>query len=172
MSIFASDTTKTLDVPFALPHTVTLQKLSGKHLIKAATAHLNTTISDVVARGGAKAQKEMSEFFKPDQAAVAEEVAKIQADPLAGYDKYSLMYSGIKTWTFPNKPLTLVPVQEKNADGRDVTVMRIPAIDDLSDEAVEFFAREVMKLTKPELFLTEEEAKATEKETDAASPVA
>jgi len=171
MSMFASDTQVTLDIPFDPPHTVTLQKLNGRQLVRAQKASFNSMIAEVQGRGGAKVQKDIQTLFERDAADTAKAIAEVQADPLNGYDPYSLLYSGIKAWSV-GKPLELVAVVEKTADSRDVTVLRIPAIDDLDEEAVHWFATEVMRLTKPALFLTEEAAKATQKETDAAPPVA
>ena len=52
-SPFARDT-KTLDIPFDLPATVTIRQLSGRQIGKAQTAFLDDLIAGVVSRGGAK----------------------------------------------------------------------------------------------------------------------
>jgi hypothetical protein len=161
MSIFASDTTETFEVPFDPPHTVTIRKLTGKKLMKAQKAFFNELIAEVQSRGGARVQKDIEQLFEKGTK-TAEEIAKVKADPLNGYDKHALIAAGLASWTYP-KSLEPVAVTEKTADGREVTVMVVPAIEDLDDEAVEFFATEVLRLTKPSLFLTADAAKADRK---------
>lgn len=162
MSVFASRTTKTIEIPFDPPHTVTIQKLSGRHLVRAHETFFNELVAGVQARGGARVQKELQDLWATDKDDTKKAIEAVQADPLNGYDKYALLYGGIKSWSYPES-LERVPVQELNEAGQLVTVMRIPAIDDLDDEAVAFFATEIMRLTKPSLFQTEEEAKAEQK---------
>jgi hypothetical protein len=162
MSIFASQTRVTMPIPFDLPNDVTLQALTGRQLSKAAKAFYGEMISDIQARGGAKVQKDIQTLWEKDPKDAKAEVEKVKADPLNGYDPYALLYKGIVAWSYPDS-LSLVPVVEKADDGHDVTVMRIPAIEDLGAEAVDFFAREILRLTKPALFLTAEEATAEQK---------
>jgi hypothetical protein len=150
MSIFASRITKTIPIPFDPPHEVTLQKLAGRHLGKAHDAFLADLYQGVRDRGGSAVQKDMQALFEGDKKADAEAaVAKVQADPLNGYDPYVLVRHGVKGWSYD-------------------TPLSPEAIEDLDDEAVTFFATEIMRLTKPALFQTEEAAKAAQKETDAA----
>lgn len=66
------------------------------------------------------------------------------ADPLTGYDRYSLVSAGLVAWSY-DKPIDN------------------DAIDDLDDDAVEFIAREVLRLTKPGLFIETVEAAEEEK---------
>jgi hypothetical protein len=168
MSIFSSGALATIPIPASVDptgdHTVTLQKLSGRKLARAAKLFFNELIADVQTRGGAKVQKDIQELFNKtdaEKAAAAAEVATVKSDPLNGYDKYALLYDGIAAWSYP-EPLDRVTVTEE-VNGRPVTVVRIPAIDDLDDAAVEFFATEIMRLTKPSLFLTEAEKEAATK---------
>jgi len=154
--------TATIPIPFDPPHEVTVRQLNGRQLGNAQKAFFNELIADVQTRGGAKVQKDIQSLFEKDKTAAADEVAKVQADPLNGFDKYSLLYAGITSWTYPES-LAPVAVVEQVADGRQITVMRIPAIDELNDEALAFFATEVLRITKPSLFLTEDEAKAAQK---------
>jgi hypothetical protein len=169
MSIFSSGTLVTIPIPASVDpspgeHTVTIQKLSGRKLGRSQKLFFNDLIAEVQTRGGAKVQKDIQTLFEktPEEKAAADaEVAKVQADPLNGFDKYSLLYDGIAAWTYPES-LQRVPTIEVVND-RPVTVMRIPAIDDLDDAAVDFFATEIMRITKPSLFLTPEEAKTEQK---------
>jgi len=157
--------TKTIEIPFDQPHEVTVQQLNGRQLGKAQKAFFNELIADVQVRGGAKVQKDIQTLFEKDPATAKGEIEKVKDDPLNGYDKYTLLYDGIKAWTY-QESLERVAVEEPTSDGRKITVMRVPAIDSLSDEAVDFFATEVLKLTKPSLFLTPEEREAAQKKAD------
>lgn len=176
-SPFASDITETIENPFDPPHSVTVRKLSAKKLAKASQANTIELISTVQAMGGAKAQREMRDLFKPDPsekaaadetAKAAEAVEKMKADPLNGYDKHALLYAGITAWSY-GKPLTPEPVEEVNVEGQTVTVMRIRAIDDCDPEFVDFYADKIMRLTKPSAYLSKEEAKAEQVKDSGAS---
>jgi hypothetical protein len=157
--------TNTIPIPFDLPNEVTVQQLNARQLGKAQKAFFNELIAEVQVRGGAKIQKDIQQLWEktPEEKQAAEtEVAKVKADPLNGFDKYTLLYDGIKAWTYPDS-LERVSVVEQTADGRSVTVVRVPAIDALNDDAVTFFATEVLRITKPSLFLTKDEQAAEQK---------
>ena len=62
---------------------------------------------------------------------------RAQADPLNAYHRMTLIKHGVKSWTCP---------EELNDE----------ALDDLEEEAIEWLAREVLRLTKPGLFTGEE----------------
>lgn len=168
MSIFASREQKTIPIPFDLPNEVTIQKLSWKKLERASNTFVGQMMAEVQERGGSRVYKDMQELWKkpeqpeapknPDAPDVATEIEKVKNDPLNGYDKYELLRCGIVAWSY-DVSLKPVTVTEKDDDGHAVTRITHPAIDDLSDEAVEFFATEIMRLTKPSLFLTVEEKK-------------
>ena len=143
MSIFASRTTKTIAIPFAQPHEALIQKLAGRHLQRAQQAFFNELIAGVTARGGSAVQKDIELLFK--DAATASAVADVKADPLNGLDVYVICQKGIKTWTLVDDEGHAVPVTPET-------------IDDLDEEAVRFFAEEIMRLTKPALFLTKDES--------------
>src|SRR5688572_5013340 len=66
-------------------------------------------------------------------------VQKALRDPLTGYDRYELVKSGLVAWSY-----------DRAVDAE--------AIEDLDDDAIEFIAREVLKLTKPMLFMETPEA--------------
>lgn len=134
MSIFASQVQRTIEVPFGdrqpdgSPHTVTIQKLSGKQAGRAREAAQMAAVETMKRMGGAEMQREMSTFGDP--AKQAELVAQAQADPLNQYDRTELLALGVKAWTY------------------DVPLSR-EAIEDLSEEAAVFLAREVASLTLP-----------------------
>ena len=142
MSIFASRTTKVIELPFDVPNTVTLQKLAGRHLQKAHDANLQESVDSLKRMGGPAFQRELAGMG--DAAERAKQVAEHQADPMNGYDPYVLMQCGIKAWSYPE------PVTPES-------------IEDLDEEAVAFLSREILKLSKPGLFQTGEEAKAEQK---------
>lgn len=160
--------TEVVPVEFDPPHTITVKQLTARQLAKAQKVFYNDVIADVQARGGAKVQKEMQALFtaepekKADGAdATPEAVAAVQADPLNGYDAYTLIMCGVAEWSYPDS-LKPKPEVEYTADGREVTVLRVAAIDALTDQARDFFARAVMKLSKPELFLSPAEREAAQ----------
>ena len=159
-SPFASRVVVTLPIPFDLPHEVTIRKLAGRHLERARNAFMTGLFLDVQARGGAAVQKDMQTLFKKDDEdadAVAEKVKAAEADPLNGFDTYVLAQGGIVAWSYPE---SLMP--ERTVEG-DSILMRVRAIDDLDEDAVRWFATEVMRLTKPSLFQTKAEAEADRK---------
>jgi hypothetical protein len=134
---FASLTTTTLEVPFDPPHTVTIRRLSGRHLAKAREASQTASIENLKRLGGAAFQRELSALGSDEDR--ARQLADFAADPLNAYDRYELMKRGIVAWSYEQ------PVSDE-------------AIEDLSEEAVEYFAREILRLSKPRLFQTAEEA--------------
>jgi hypothetical protein len=151
MSIFASRTQKTIDLPFDPPHTITIQKLAGRHLGKAREAWLEDLYTGVRNRGGASAQKEMQALFQDrdegkgdKKSEAAEAIEKVQADPLNGLDKFTVVRFGVKAWSYD---LLVSP----------------ESIDDMDDQAVDFIATEIMRLTKPALFQTKTETEAAQK---------
>jgi hypothetical protein len=128
MSIFASRTQQTLSIPFDAPHTVTIQKLSGRHLQQAIEANQMASVEALKRMGGAEFQRELAALG--DSAATAALIAKRQADPLATYDRTIMLQHGIKAWTY-EEPITP------------------ETIDDLSEEAAEFMAMAILALTLP-----------------------
>ena len=150
MSIFASFTQATIPIPFDPPHIVTIQKLSGRQLAKANQAYFNDLIAGVRERGGAEAQKDIDALFAKTPEQMAAAVNTVQSDPLNGYDKHTLIRYGVKA--IDGEPfVTAIDGQPLQPD----------PVDDMTEEAVEFLSREVMRLTKPALFQT-----ADEQETD------
>ena len=121
MSIFASQTTGTVTVGGG---SVTIRKLTGREVEKAQAAHLAGFMGRS-SRGWADAfQRTLA-----SGTASAEDVKKLIADPLNGYDRATVLKAGIVSWTFG-----------------DVTPA---AVDDLDDEASDTIGRAVMALTKP-----------------------
>jgi hypothetical protein len=149
MSIFSSRITRIVELPFDVPNTVTLRALAGRHLERARVESQAASVSFIQKMGGPAFQKELATLGDPEKQKELTEKAK--ADPLNLFDRYIVLYRGIVGWTYPES-LKAVMVEE---DGRQVE--HIEAIDDLSDEAAEFIAREILRLSKPSLFETKAE---------------
>lgn len=145
-SPFASRVTATIELPFDPPHTVTVQKLAGRHLRKAHDEHMTRLFNEMRDRGGPSVVKEALGAWASASAGDAkatEQLAEVQADPLNGYDEYAIVAAGVKSWTYG-----------------EVTPA---AIEDLDDDAVRFIALEIMRLTKPALFQSGNEREAARK---------
>ncbi len=136
--MFASRTTVTIPIPFDPPHTVTLQRLPGRHLRTAEEQNRIEAMAYVERMGGEAFRKQLEAVG--DTAAVKEAMKEAQADPLNGYHKPTLIKFGVKAWTCEEE-------------------VGPAAFDDLEDEAIDFLAREVLRITKPALFIGEETAR-------------
>jgi hypothetical protein len=188
MNPFASHTTKTVPLPFDPPNDVTIRRLSGRHLEKARQENQFASVDTLKRMGGATFQKELAELGTEQERADA--IKKQQADPLNSYDPYVLCAKGIISWSYPESLKLIAVVDEEServveavkalaafADKKGVIAdvipivmdaakamrMAIPAIEDLADEAVDFLAREILKLSKPALFQTKDEIEAAQK---------
>lgn len=150
MSIFASETTATIPLPFDAPHTVTIRKLTGRDVELAQAAHLKDFV-------GANSPRGWPAIFKSALAvgtAVDADARHALTDPLVGYDRLAIVRAGLTGWSYTA------------ADDKGVQVPRQvtpAAVADLDDEALEFLAVEIMRLTKPSLFQTAEEREASRK---------
>ena len=142
MSIFATRVTKVITIPHDEPNTVTIQKLTGRHLERARQESQFKSVDDLKRMGGAAFQKELASLgTSEDQAKL---IAKVQADPLNSFDAYTVLQKGIRAWTYE----------------REVTA---DAIEELDEDSALFLAREILRLTKPALFATAAEAEAQQK---------
>ena len=138
MSIFASETSTTIPIPFDVPQTVTIRKLTGREVEQAQAAHRDSFLGSSPRLWSATFRKAL------EKGATDPDVQKALADPLLGYDRYTVAKVGAIAWSYPR------PVGPE-------------AVDDLCDEALDFFATEILRLTKPALFLTDEEREAARK---------
>jgi hypothetical protein len=128
MGIFASYVTRIVPLPFDEPHTVTIQKLSGKALAAARLARQADWMAFVQAHGGAAFVRELA-------AATAgrEDVDAVTAggeDPLRKYDRATVLAKGVKAWTYEEPPTT-------------------DRLDDLDEQAADFVFRAILDLTLP-----------------------
>ena len=126
MGIFASYVTRIVPLPFDEPHTVTIQKLSGKALAAARQARIAASVEFVRAMGGAAFGRELA-------AATAgrEDAAAVTAGGENGfgqYDRPTVLAKGVTAWTY-DEPLARV--------------------DDLDEQAAEYLFRAILELTLP-----------------------
>jgi hypothetical protein len=150
---FASHTTKVLELPFDPPQTVTIRRLPGRHLEAAGRERVFARMDAIRRMGGPRWQKDLqSAIAQEEQEAAAStvapepvvEAAPAPADPLLDYDKQVLVAHGVVAWSYPDP----------------VTPERIA---DLDADAVDWIAREVLRLTKPALFQTPADVEAAVK---------
>jgi hypothetical protein len=123
MSIFASYVTRTVQLPFDEPHTVTIQKLSGKALQAARQASIAASMQLVKAMGGAAIGRELADV--PPEA-----VAAAQTDPVRQYDRPTVLAKGVTSWSYPDPPTP-------------------DRLDDLDEQAADFVFRAILDLTLP-----------------------
>lgn len=162
MSIFASKTkSEPLPIPFDSPHTIVVRKMTGREVERAQEAHA-IGVSSGRSRLWSQTFKQLLEKGVAGQA----ELQAVLRDPLTGYDRFSVARAGLLAWSYPE------PIKAQPAKAAVPAVGDTPAqpateaydpIEDLDDETVEFIAREVMRLTKPGLFQTLEQAESAQK---------
>jgi hypothetical protein len=142
-----------IPLPFDEGQTITIRALSGKEIEAAQVEHMKSMVGGRSARGWSAA-------FQRIIAGVATqaEAAQALADPLAGYDRTTLVRAGLLGWSYPQ------PLRPPLTRGEHVD-----AINDLKDEPLEFIAREILRLTKPGLFQTADEADEEKKSESARS---
>ena len=137
MSIFASETQATIPIPFDPPHTVTIRRLTGAEVERAQSEHLKSIINGRSSRGWSRVFQRA--LVKGASEADAEAALR---DPLNGYDRAVIVEAGLLAWSYGE----VTP--ERRAD--------------LDDEALEFLAHEILRLTKPALFQTADEIEAAQ----------
>jgi len=149
MSMFAAQTTDTIPIPFAAGKTATIRALTGGELDAAQGAHLKATIAGQSTHGWAATfQRKLA-----SGTATAADANAALADPLGGYDRHTIVKAGVLAWTVPE---ALSPA----------------AIDDLVDDALEWFATVILRKSKPALFQTVAEVEETRKNASGGSTVA
>lgn len=137
MSVFTSSVQDTITIG---DDSVVIRKLAPKKLREAARAAQLQAVEDFKAMGGAATLEAFKGIGDKSDKETAT-AAPAPVDPMAGYDAATLCVLGIVSWTYP------VPVG---------TV----AVDDLDEETLALIARAVLKLSRPSLFVTAEEAAA------------
>ena len=152
MSIFASHSQVTIPIPFDAPNTVTIRKLTGREVELAQAAHRDSFL-------GSSPRLWSSTFRRALEKGVSDpEVAKAIADPMIGFDRFTVVRAGLVGWSYP------LPVKRSEMTTTATPVVTVTdPVEDLSDEAVEFIATEILRLTKPALFQTDADREAARK---------
>ena len=139
-----------IPLPFDQGQWVKVRKLTGRQYEHAQMVH----------RAGVAIAPDKWAGFARAAAAdgpTSDAVKRMLTDPLTGFDRETLVREGLVAWSYdrPVKPVvTKVAGQPDQVDD---------AIADLDDDAIDFIAREVLKLTKPTLFVETPEASEAEK---------
>lgn len=151
MSIFASQTTSDpIPIPFDAPHTITVRQLTGREVELAQAEHLKSLINGRSPRGWSDAfQRLLTKGLGTDK-----DAAEVIRDPLNGFDRVSVVRFGLMGWSYDQSiaPVTTPATKEQPAVVSD-------AVADLTDEALQFIATEVMRKTKPDRFAGEHDEK-------------
>lgn len=140
MSIFASRTQATIPLTLDEPHTITIRKLTGRELERAQADNMKNVVAGRDGRTWSTSLRKVLANSLSSEADVKVAVA----DPLNGLDRFTVILAGLISWTYEE------PVS-------------VATVDDLDDDAAEFIARAVMRLTKPALFQTEAEQETARK---------
>jgi hypothetical protein len=154
--------------PFDEGQWIRVRKLTGRECERAQEAHREGLVDGSLRLWAATFRRAL------EKGASDPEVLQAIRDPLTGYDRYALVRAGLVEWSYPRlKPTAAVPAV-KNPDGSTTPAVEpYDPIEDLDDEALDFIATEVLRLTKPALFhTTQEEAEAEKKTPDAVSSIA
>lgn len=147
MSIFASQSTATVKIPCDPPHTVVVRKLTGRECEEAQESHRNSWTT-----GSSRSWSAMfRRMLESGKGASDPEVQKALADPLTGFDRYAVVRAGLVGWSYP-QPVKPVSVTDEKTN----VTTTVDAVADLDDESVDFIATEILRLTKPALFLSAE----------------
>jgi hypothetical protein len=155
MSIFASQTkSDPLPIPFDPPHWIVVRKLTGTE-VEAAQAADAFGMASGGARTWATRLKRMAATGDPRALAAL-------SDPLVGYDRLSMIRSGLLAWSYPQSVTPIAADEARKVEASD-------AVADLDDEATDFIAREILRLTKPGLFT---EPETEQKKADGSSSIA
>lgn len=146
MAIFAFKHTKTLDLPLAFnddgdtqQYVVTIRQLAPRHLEMAVKESQRKAFADLQALGGMKVLSELQEGVK-----AAGTTAPAVRDPLATFDRDVLIEKGVVSWTLGETPTA-------------------EHIAELSEDVSRWLATEILRLTKPSLLQTEDEAEGARK---------
>jgi hypothetical protein len=158
-----------IPLPFDDGQWIQVRKLTGRECERAQEAHRGSLATSNPRSWAATFRRAL------EKGATDPEVLQALRDPLTGYDRFVLVRSGLVAWSYP-QALTPVPATPatKHKDGSTTpAIAAADAIEDLDDEAVDFIATEVLRLTKPALFhATEEDARTAEREVDPAPSIA
>jgi hypothetical protein len=133
-----------IPLPFDEGQWIKVRALTGREYEEAQSSH----------RAGFVAGDKWAGFFRAvaGPGPESEDVQRILRDPLTGYDRSVLVRLGLTAWSYEAAIARKEPPPEE-----------YDAIRDLSDDAIDFMAREVLRRTKPSLFVeTAEQVKAAQ----------
>jgi hypothetical protein len=141
--------------PIPLPgddgHTIIVRKLTGREYELVCEEHRSGLWRGRATSWPALFKRALREGAKDPAVLTA------IADPLMGHDRYAILRHGLVSWTLPQSltPIAAQPAVE-GKDGQPGTpaVEAYDALDDLDDDTVDFIATEILKRTKPALFVT------------------
>ena len=136
-SVFTSRVTKTIPIPHDEGQSVTIRKLAPRHLEQAAKESQRQSFAELREMGGAAFLKELRSLNEDD---IKTATAR---DPLMLFDRITLMEKAVLAWTY-------VDVERTRE-----------TFEDLDDDTQVLLATEILKLSKPSLFVTK-----TEEETE------
>lgn len=163
MSIFASETTtEPIPIPFDAPHTIRVRKLTGLEFEKAQIEFAVGIATGRARTLAAQFRKVLSSTGTPDA-----DVQQSLRDPLLGFDRMAVVRAGLVAWSYPQSIAPVASqavVRAKDGVPAREAVAASDAVADLDDDALEFIATEILRLTKPSLFVaTVEEVKDAQK---------
>jgi hypothetical protein len=142
-SVFASRVTETVPVG---EHTVTIRKLNPKQLSAAAQAQQLRSIESLKAFGGPAFMKELQGLTSDEKAKEqAAEAERRKGNPLASFDRDTLLLKGIVGWSFTEEDGTAATIDAAH-------------VEDLDDDVSEQLADAILKLAKPSLYVPAAEA--------------
>ena len=137
MSIFTSFVTEALPVPGEPGQTITIRRLAPKALDRAREAARERGNREMRLTRESMGEAEYESF----KAEIAKNIATgpVQSNPLNGYDRVSLIQSGVTAWTFDR-------------------ALDVEAFEDLDDDTQDWLAGAILKLSKPSLYAASAEA--------------
>src|ERR1051325_10837720 len=96
-SPFAKDHTTDVPMPTDPPHVVTIRKLTGREFEQGQAAHLAAFVGGQPARGW------NTRFLDTLKRGVAtdREAARALKDPIAGFDRATVVKAGVLRWDYP-----------------------------------------------------------------------
>ena len=131
MSVFTSRVTRTIEIPHDPGQKVNIRKLAPRHLEAASKEAQRQSLADLKAMGGPAFVKELQALTETQRVQIP--------DPMNLYDRIVLLAKAVTGWTY-----------DEPAD--------VASYEDLDEPTLNHIAREILTLSKPELFQTAEES--------------
>jgi hypothetical protein len=144
-----------IPLPFDPGHSIVVRALTGPEFEDVQRTHALGVLI-----GRARVWNENIRQILEKGLVQASELANALKDPLTGFDRLAMVRAGLVSWTYPQ---SIKPTPATPAEGKQAAVEAYDPIADLQDEPLEFVALEILKRTKPSLFLTEDEQETERK---------